>query len=115
MRVSPIFRIIQPNDDFLLRDVEPFVGDPLGAGLGSKLLKVGNWDEGRRTGPIALQHHVQQRLEMHSLVLKANPNGSPNVPRDRVDATLIVALKPGTHAALIGLDLGDGRPLIWNL
>ncbi len=55
--------------------------------------------------PVALQHHVQQRLQMHELVLEADPDGPANVAGDTAGAVGVQALQPIPDPHLVGEDV----------
>src|SRR5690606_23367660 len=112
MRVSPVLGVVQADNDLLFWNVEPLAGHPLGARLGGEALEVGGRGAGRGAGAVALQHHVEQRLKMHGLMLEANPDGPPHMARDRIDTVYIETLEPGTHTALVGPNLIDWGPLV---
>lgn len=115
VEVGSLLRVVQADDDCLRGDVKPFVLDSgLDRRLG-ELLKVGalsmRW--GQRLG--ALQHHVQQRLDVHDLVLEAQPDGTPHGPDDVLLSILVQGDEPGPDALLVREDVLHMRPLAGDL
>src|SRR4051812_47069375 len=82
IRISPILRVIDTNDDILSRDIEPLVWYSLRTGLGSELLEVGSGDVRWRPRLVTLQHHVEEGLDVHELMLEADPDGPAHMARD---------------------------------
>lgn len=118
-RVGAVLGIIHAKDDALLGHVHPRIGHARAAGGGAERSKVWHRRMRRRERLIALQHHIQQRLDMHQLVLKGDPDASRHGAGQlvRVAAVrLVIQLgEARAHPALVGGDFGHGRPLVGDL
>lgn len=112
--LSSVFGIVHADSDGLLRNIKPLVGHSLLQRLLSHLPKVGPSPVRGRKSLWTLQHHVQERLKMHDLVLKAKPNRPSYVARNVGLADSVQAQKPGSNAVLVGENIADSRPCIWH-
>lgn len=114
-RVIAILGIIQTDIDGLSRNINPFIRSPGPESLASHALKVWLHRVRRWQGLGALQHHVKQSLKVHNLMLKPEPDGSADGPRNGICASRVEADEPGTDSVLVGHDVVHRRPLVGNL
>lgn len=113
--VCSVLRVVNANGDGLGGYIKPLVLDSLLLGLDGELRKVWSGDVQGRMRLVALQHHVQERLDVHEFVLKANPNSSTHMTCDLVLACCIEISHTRSDLVLIGQNLVHGRPLFGDL
>ena len=107
--------VIDSDGDLLSWDVEPFIFHSRLLGLSRKLLEVGLHCPGRWYGFVALQQHVEQSLQMHGLVLKAQPHHTTS-PSITVGLARFVKIRDSlADSALVVQHLVKWRILIGDL
>ena len=104
-----ILRVIEADVNSLSRDIKPLILRPHLFGLASEPLKIGDLDMWWREGLIALEEHVQQSLDVHNLVLEAQPDGPGHCPGN---ITFVETQQPSPHSVLIPQDFIDRRPFL---
>lgn len=114
-RVGAVIGIVHADRDGLGGNVKPLIRDSDPGGLLRREGKVGTGRAGGRQHLVALQHHVQQRLEMHELVLEADPYSAGNGSGHLACSGAVVAVEAAQAGPQAGLVVGDdldGGPLV---
>src|SRR6478735_5822717 len=109
---STILGIIHSQSDGLLRYIKPLVRNPSLMGLLSQFCKIRLYGMRRWKRSVTLEHHIEQGLDMHQLMLEANPYSSTNVSRNLVLAIFVQVLKTRSDPVLVDHDLLNQRPFI---
>lgn len=119
IRVRSVLRVIHADSDRVLGHINPRIRQSSTSCRGAQRRPVRNRRVRRRKRLVTLQHHVQQRLNVHNLMLKRDPDAARYTARQLLQISAIrVAvdlLQARADAALVFGNVLDAGPLVGDL